>query len=162
MLQNYDNMSGIYTFTEGAESLDSTTVLVAEENIVWNENTTAEDQVVIGYTNDSDSILGDTINETFVTADEDGSTTQYFSVLETSSDTILGDMNITINSGKESVLEDVVEYTEGDDIEPGEIASVAGNDIMLYNVPGDGLYGIQLAEDEDGNLQKYRFKLRCD
>lgn len=146
-------MSGIYAFADATESLDSTAVLV-EENIVWDQ-TAADDQVVIGYTSASDGILTDTINDSFVTADED-STTQYFSVLETSSETILGDMSMTVNNTKN--LED--ENTETESFEPGEIVSMNDNDITLYSVPGDGLYGIQIAEDEHGNLQKYQFKLR--
>lgn len=152
-------MSGIYTFPDNSESLDSTAVLV-EENVVWDHNSEEDDdQVVVGYTSTSDSILTDTINESFVTAHEDDSTTQYFSVLETSSETILGEMNMTMDTSKECV-EETVEFTDGDDVESEGVTNVAGNDIMLYNVPGDGLYGIQLAEDEHGNLQKYQFKLR--
>lgn len=152
-------MSGIYAFSDGTESLDSTAVLV-QENIVWDEDSVSEDPVVIRYTTASEDMLTDTMSESFVTADENDSPTQYFSVLETSSETILGDMNITIDGTKDVGEEETVEYSEADTMETGEIASVAGNDIMLYNVPGDGLYGIQLAEDEDGNLQKYQFKLR--
>lgn len=150
-------MSGMYAFSDGTESLDSSAVLVEENSIAWDEDSAAaEDQVVIGYT----SGLTDTISEGFVTADEDASTTQYFSVLETSTETILGDMNISLGGGKD--VEETVEYGDGDGdgLEAGEMASIAGNDIMLYEMPGDGLYGIQLAEDEEGNLQKYQFKLR--
>lgn len=147
-------MSGIYSFSDGGESLDSNAVLV-EENIVWDQDIRSGDQVVIGYTSASDEILTDTISESFVSADDDGSTTQYFSVLETSSDTILGDMNVTIN--EEGVVEETVEC---EDLEEAEEVNNFANDIMLYNVPGEGLYGIQSAEDEEGNLQKYRFKLR--
>lgn len=149
-------MSGIYAFADATESLDSTAVLV-EENIVWDQ-TASDDQVVIGYTSASDGILTDTINESFVTADED-STTQYFSVLETSSETILGDISMTVNSTK-NLEDENTEYTETEGVEPGEIVSMNDNDITLYSVPGDGLYGIQIAEDEHGNLQKYQFKLR--
>lgn len=149
-------MSGIYTFSDTAESLDSSAVLV-EENIVWDRDD-AGDQVVIGYTNASDSILTDTISESFVTADEDN-TTQYFSVLETSTETILGDLNITLENPKE-LEEDTVELSETAPYETGEVVSVNGNDITLFSVPGEGLYGIQIAEDEEGNLQKYQFKVR--
>lgn len=149
-------MSGIYAFSDNPESLDS--AVLVEENIVWDHDASAEDQVVIGYASASDGILADTISESFVTADDD-STTQYFSILETSSETILGDMSMAMDGTKEAE-ELAAEDDELQEVEPGEVTNVNGNDVMLYNVPGDGLYGIQIAEDEHGNLQKYQFKLR--
>lgn len=148
---DYANMSGMYAdFTDD----DSSGVLVEENNgIAWDEETAAtEDQVVIGY---------DTINESFVSAVEDGSTTQYFSVMETSTETMLGDMSAITLDGDAKGTEFT---TDGGDtgLEGEMMANIAGNDIMLYDVPGDGLYGIQLAEDEAGNLQKYQFKLRWE
>lgn len=135
-----------------------------EENngIAWDEEnaaaaaaataTTTQDQVVIGY---------DTTNESFFSAiDDTNNTTQYFSVMETSTKTMLGDMSAAITLDADNNAKGSTDFIDAGCLEGDMMANTSGNDIMLYDVPGDGLYGIQLAEDEAGNLQKYQFKLR--
>lgn len=149
-------MSGTFTFSDN-QGLD-TTVLV-EEAIVWNQDNCNDVQNTVDYVDNDETILTDAISESYVTADEDEENTQYFSVLESSSQTILDDMSITIENAKD--VDDSTEFHENNDEENiAETTNLNGNDVMLYSVPGDGLYGIQIAEDEDGNLQKFQFKLR--
>lgn len=98
----------------------------------------------------------DTINESFVSAIDD--TTQYFSMMETSTERMLGDISaITLDEDNNAKK---TEFTDASCLEGEMMASIAGNNIMLYDAPEDGLYGLQLAEDEAGNLQKYQFKLK--
>lgn len=136
-----------YLFTVNSDSLDSS--VLVEENVVWDNSgeEDLEDDIVVDGILDEDAMA-----ESFATAtaddDADGST-RYFSVLETSSETILGDMELTTDATEQ---ERRVEETGNGD----------GNEVMLYSVPGDGLYGIQFAEDEQGNLQKYQFRLRYE
>lgn len=143
-------MADSFTFPVTQEVLLDSSVLV-EENIVWDQDCT---QSEVTYDEDSQTVLtSDTINESYATAaDEDENGTQYFSILDTSTDTMLGDMSTT-RLGDE---------TEENNFTNEEVstANVNGQDVVLYNVDGDGLYGIQIAEDEDGNLQKYQFKIR--
>lgn len=88
-----------------------------------------------------------TLNESYLSADNSPSnnTTQYFSMLE---DTVVHD-----DSADTTV--DETSATEGDTLlqEPDKV--------MLYRIQGsDDMYAVQVAEDENGKLQKYQFKVR--
>lgn len=142
-------MSTSYAFTENQELLDST--VLVEESIVWDQRS-SEDQV---YSDSSHSVLTTTVDESYVTADEDQNETQYFSILDPS---ILGDENVSVQNSK--IIEgDEATHLGGEELMQ-DTTHMNGHEVLLYNVPGDGLYGIQVAEDEDGNLQKYQFKIR--
>ncbi|XP_017770855.1 PREDICTED: uncharacterized protein LOC108558451 isoform X2 [Nicrophorus vespilloides] len=95
-----------------------------------------------------------TLSETFMSAQSDNET-QYFSVFE-NNETILGDMT-----------QDNLEVPHVDEIaEEFELNQEAGEDtssqeVVLFRVDGsDALYGFQLAQDEEGNLQKYQFQVQ--
>lgn len=142
-------MSTSYTFTENQELLDST--VLVEESIVWDQRS-GEDQA---YADNSHSVLTNTIDESYVTADEDQNETQYFSILDPS---ILGEESVVENSKITDSDETTIQLNEQELML--DTTSMNGHEVLLYNVPGDGLYGIQVAEDEEGTLQKYQFKIR--
>lgn len=144
-------MSASYTFTENPELLDS--AVLVEESIVWDQSN-GEDQT---YIDNSHTILTDTIDESYVTADGDDNTTQYFSILDPS---ILSEMNISAENPKIADADDMTAFQLNEEQLMLDTTNVNGQDVLLYNVPNDGLYGIQVAEDADGNLQKYQFKIR--
>lgn len=144
-------MSGSFTFAESHDGLESS--ILIEENVIWD----GSDQATLTCIEDSEG--SDTITEHYITAQEDENGTQYFSVLETSTDTILDDMSITVDSNVLDIEEVEALQMNADD-QAVDTANVNGQEVLIYDVPGDGLYGIQIAADEDGNLQKYQFKLR--
>lgn len=81
--------------------------------------------------------MPDNINDTYMTA-SDG--TQYFSVLETSNE-----LNNTLI---ESNYDETIVNTDKDQV-------------VLFKIDdSDDLYGVQVVQDTEGNLQKYQFKVR--
>ncbi|GJQ72628.1 putative zinc finger protein [Trypoxylus dichotomus] len=137
------------------EGLEST--ILVEQGVIWDDqdSSNTQERTTIGYANSANTTLTETGNESYVTAT--GDNTQYFSVLESSNQTILNDISdATINTS----------LIQGDDIEethPEENNGIDVNNgqVVLFKVDGsDELYGFQLIHDDDGNLQKYQFKVR--
>lgn len=92
---------------------------------------------------DGNITLTDNINETYMTATDDN--TQYFSVLETT------DLNDTLENNV--LFENAYEEDTSENVEK--------NQVVLYKIDdSEDLYGIQVAHDAEGNLQKYQFKVR--
>jgi hypothetical protein len=120
-----------------------------DESVVWNHDN-------IDAVN---STLTDTINEGYVTAEED-SPTQYLSVLDSTSEISLENLNITLANPKLEVEETADNFITDQILDqvPDEIND---QQVVVYTVEGsDELYGIQVAQDEDGNYQKYQFQFR--
>lgn len=100
--------------------------------------------------------LSDTMNESYVTAEED-SPSRYFSVIDSSNEMSLDNLNITLSNPKLEVEDDFIpeEVPEQVQEEPSE------QQVVVFTVEGsDELFGIQVAHDEEGNLQKYQFQFR--
>ncbi|KRT80508.1 zinc finger protein [Oryctes borbonicus] len=153
----YKIMSNRCTYPEiHYEGLEPT--ILVEENVIWDDqdNSNIEEQASITYANSANTTLTETGNESYVTAAGDN-TTQYFSVLETSNETILNDISdVTINS---SVIQG--NDVEGTHLEENSSIDVNNGQVVLFKVDGsDELYGFQLIHDDEGNLQKYQFKVR--
>lgn len=146
-------MSASYTFTDNQELLDST--VLVEESIVWDQEEECGDSQQ-AYADDSHTVLTTTINDSYVTADEGPNETQYFSILDPS---MLGEENITIENAKVTESDETTTQINEQELML-DATSVNGHEVLLYQVPGDGLYGIQVAEDEEGNLRKYQFKIQ--
>lgn len=132
-------------------------------SIIWSEQ--SHDQSSLQYVDANDTIIDDsTINESYVSA-TDANETQYFSILEHSDDITLEDLqNLTIGNvdGQENIVmtEDLAPAVH-DEINQESQGNDEGTEVIVFTVDGsDDLYGIQLAQDEEGNIQKYQFKFR--
>lgn len=90
-----------------------------------------------------------------MTANEEENETQYFSVLESSSGDLLNDtLSNKANSNDSNHL------LMNDETEDNTV-DIAGQQVVLFKVgESEELYGIQLAQDDEGNIQKYQFKIR--
>ncbi|EEZ97368.1 protein suppressor of hairy wing [Tribolium castaneum] len=105
------------------------------------------------------STLTDTINESYATAVGD-SPSRYLSVLDTSGEMSLENLNINLTNPKLEVEEPVENFISEEIFEQPQEES---NDqqVVVFSIEGsDELFGIQVAQDEEGNLQKYQFQFR--
>lgn len=153
----YKIMSNRCTYPEiHYEALEPT--ILVEENVIWDnhESGSIQEQEAIQYADSADSTLTEAGNESYVTASGDN-TTQYFSVLDSSNQTILNDISdVTINDSG----------IHGDDVEEAPLEGnncidINNGQVVLFKVDGsEELYGFQLVSDEQGNLQKYQYKVR--
>lgn len=128
--------------------------------MVWNDQVAA--QPSLDFSHVSDSTLVDSINESFVSAVDDNET-QYLSVLETTGDITLEDLqNLTLDNSKIATQENL-QFENMNPIESLNVDETETNDqqVIVFSVEGsDDLYGIQFAQDEEGNMQRYQFKFR--
>ncbi|CAG9829496.1 unnamed protein product [Diabrotica balteata] len=125
------------------------------------EDSTWTNQVVtqspLSFTNNEDSL-----NETYATA-VDENETQYLSVLEstTGDDTLEDIHDITLGSQKLLIQDTMglnVETISQDNFNATESEE---QQVVIFNVEGSNeLYGIQVAQDNDGNVHRYQFQLR--
>lgn len=115
----------------------------SDDEIVWDDQeTTAEIHTTVDYTA-ADASIG----ESFVSTTEDNAT-QYLSVLEPDEQDLC---DVTVAAG---------DHAAGTASYPDGMVNV-DDQLVVFAVEGtDDLYGVQLGRDEDGNLQKYEFKLR--
>ncbi|XP_044261958.1 uncharacterized protein LOC123009601 [Tribolium madens] len=105
------------------------------------------------------STLTDTINESYATAVED-SPSRYLSVLDSSGEMSLENLNITLSNPKLEVEEPVENFIPEEVLEQPQEESNE-QQVVIFTIEGsDELFGIQVAQDEDGNLQKYQFQFR--
>lgn len=121
-----------------------------QDAIVWTNQISPA-----GTLNFSGASLTESFNETYVTAIE-GNDSQYLSVLETTNDDTLEDLNLTLSNSKDE------EHNELN-IEPSAELNITenGDQVVVFTVDGsDELYGLQMILDEQGNTQKYQFKFR--
>nr|XP_023012759.1 uncharacterized protein LOC111502827 [Leptinotarsa decemlineata] len=103
----------------------------------------------------------DSINDTFTTAiEDDEDETQYLSILETTRDVTLEDLhNLNMTNSKIKIPE--LEYSSGSG--SSDLTDSGEQQVVIFKVEGsDDLYGIQLAQDEEGNIQKYQFQFRTN
>lgn len=135
-------MSESYLFTTN-KTLD-------QDTIVWTNQMPPANTL-----NFSTASLGESFNETYVTAIE-GNDSEYLSVLESPTEVTMEDLNnITLSNSKED--NNVEQFTESDYLNIGD----SGDQVVVFTVAGsDDLYGIQIIQDEQGNTQKYQFKFR--
>lgn len=129
------------------------TFRTGDEN-VWNEE---DSSTTMGFTIENDNVtnvtLSETINDSYVTAI--GENTQYLSVLETSA----GDITLSSLHGLELNDENTT-ATEEENLMSNYV-DIGGQQVVVFTMEGsDDLYGMQLAQDSEGNLQKFQFKFR--
>lgn len=128
--------------------------------MAWNDQVAVQSS--IDFSHVSDSTLTDSINESYATAVDDNET-QYLSVLETTGDITLEDLqNLTLENSKITTQNNLqfenMNLIEGLDINKTETSD---QQVIVFSVDGsDDLYGIQFAQDEEGNMQRYQFKFR--
>lgn len=137
------------------EALEPT--ILVEENVIWDEdNSNIHEQETLNYTGTANNTLTEVGNDSYVTASGDN-TTQYFSILDSSNQTILNDItDATINN---SVIQEVdIGETP---TEESTCIDINNGQVVLFKVDGsEELYGFQLIHDDAGGLQKYQFKVR--
>ena len=153
-------MSGRYGYTGGnyEEVVPLGNAILVQEQI-WNENDSNASETM-QFTNTATSPLSDTINnESYMTAQ--GDATQYFSILETGNETMLNEItgNPLEASSMHECNDNVVQaVTNAID----ECVEMAEEQVVLYKVDdSDDMYGMQIGRDNDGNLQRYQFRVRC-
>lgn len=135
-------MSESYLFATNNKTLD-------QDTIVWANQISPPNTL-----NFSGASLTESFNETYVTAIE-GNDSEYLSVLETTNESTLEDLNLTLSNSKEDNVELNIEHSS--ELNVGE----NGEQVVVFTVDGsDELYGIQTILDEHGNTQKYQFKFR--
>lgn len=149
-------MSDQYPFIENdnykSENVLDTTVLV-EDGVVWDQE---EVQISLNYSNDEEETLTEQNDDNYLTANETGNDTHYFSVLENTTEANLNDLS-----------EIAIAYNEADNSEIGDdqpaVRSICtiGGQPEIYRIEGsDDLYAFEITCDQDGNVQKLRYKLR--
>lgn len=150
-------MSTPYTYSEdNATSLDSATL--TQENIPWEQDCNEDSQY--------SSAVDATLNETYVTAHDSENESHYFSVLDGTGGVILNEFNqLSFNNSKletdENELNKQGNLEDATNAEPTPTVDIGGQQVVLFKIDGsEELYGLQVVQDEDGNLQKYQFKVR--
>ncbi|CAH1173605.1 unnamed protein product [Phaedon cochleariae] len=116
----------------------------------------------LDVSSNGDCSMTDSINDSYATAIDENET-QYLSVLESSNDVTLEDLhNLTIGNPK--LMEQENLQTEPVDVpEDSDGIDAGDHQVVIFNMEGsDDLYGIQFAQDEDGNMQKYQFQVRTN
>nr|CAI5845277.1 unnamed protein product [Callosobruchus analis] len=122
--------------------------LSAQDGALWNRHPS------MSFSNISDVTIQD---ESYMTAMEAGDDTQYLSVISGDDDTFEEAQSIALNEQHiEDNTDNTLENTNETDQGQNE-----GEQVIVYSVEGsDELFGIQIAQDEEGNLQKYQFQYR--
>lgn len=144
-------MSTPYTYTEDNATLDSATL--SQENITWEQDCNEDSQ----YSSAVDATLNETYSE---------NESHYFSVLDGTGGVILNEFNqFSFNNSKiesdENELNKQEILDEAANSEPASTVGITGQQVVLFKIDGsDELFGLQVVQDEDGNLQKYQFKVR--
>nr|CAI5845279.1 unnamed protein product [Callosobruchus analis] len=123
--------------------------LSAQDGALWNRHPS------MSFSNISDVTIQD---ESYMTAMEAGDDTQYLSVISGDDDTFEEAQSIALNEQHiEDNTDNTLENTNETDQGQNE-----GEQVIVYSVEGsDELFGIQIAQDEEGNLQKYQFQYRA-
>lgn len=133
-------------------TVDST--VLVEDGVVWEQG---EIQMGLNY-EQTENVLVDNNRESFLSTNDDGNGTQYFSLLETTNENVLSDLN------------DITLYTDGSShMQMPEQQTVSvicaldeQNQSVVAVTESDDLYAFQVAYDEDGNVHKYRYMLRLN
>ncbi|KAF5303427.1 hypothetical protein FQA39_LY09971 [Lamprigera yunnana] len=144
-------MSTQYHFVDKDNSKNDIVIdsaVLVEDGIVWDNG---EVQMSLNYAN-NDITLIENNNESYFTANAD-TDTQYFSVLETTNEATLSELN------------DFTLYTNGDNVELPDQQSVNPliDDQNIFTIQeNDDLYAFQIGYDEDGSGQRCRYYLRVN
>lgn len=139
--------------THSSEWIATETVLINSPNLNWTED---GPELTVG--NDDYLTAGET--------EETGNSTQYFSILDphidSDSDYSTSEcipkcvVNIEVST-EESILPDPLKNSADINLDD----KVGEDQVILYRTEGsDDLYAIQIADDGDGTLRKYKFKVR--
>lgn len=139
--------------THSSEWIATDTVLINSPNLTW-----SEDGPELTVENDDYLTAGET--------EESGNSTQYFSILDPNIDsdsdysaneaTPKCVMNIEVST-EESILPDPPKNSADINLDD----KVDDDQVILYRTEGsEDLYAIQIADDGDGTLRKYKFKVR--
>lgn len=146
-------MATKYTF------IDENVVLDSSENTVWEQEPSNEDE---HYSDAVDVTLTEDASRNYEAVNDSDNDTQYFSILDNTSGMNLNDITQTTLSTTE--LEMVQEHSLESDNNPNDPAAtvdMGGQQVILFRIDGsEELYGLQVAQDEEGNLQKFQFKVR--
>ncbi|CAG9859556.1 unnamed protein product [Phyllotreta striolata] len=132
---------------------------VVEDGVVWENQLDSQATSPLNFVNGEVSLV-ESINESYISAVEENET-QYLSALEVTNENSLEDMpDLTLTESKLNVEESV--GFENPTVEnENNFALTDSGEVVIFNVEGsDELYGIQFAEDGDGNIHKYQFQFR--
>lgn len=139
-------MATEYTFVDDNTTLDST--ILVEENTVWEQDETV-------YSDAVDVTLEANATRNFDAPHDSDNDTHYFSILDNSG---LNDLNQTTLNNTELEIGEQQNPIGNDS---GGTVEMGGQPVILFKLDGsDDLYGLQVAQDEDGNYQKFQYKVR--
>ncbi|XP_030746929.1 zinc finger and BTB domain-containing protein 11-like [Sitophilus oryzae] len=136
-------------------------IIIQEGNMIWNH--AVHDQSSLQYFDANDTVITDaTINESYATA-IDSNETQYLSILDSSGEATLENINLSnITLGDMPVEENIV-FSGTDPPEQIPNEENDNSQVVVFAVEGsDDLYGLQLSQDQEGNIQKYQFQFRTN
>nr|CAH7768507.1 unnamed protein product [Callosobruchus chinensis] len=120
-----------------------------QDGALWNRHPS------MNFSNISDVTIHE---ESYMTAIGAGDDTQYLSVISADDDTFEEAQSIVLN---ELPIEDHSDNTLENTNDTDQVQN-EGDQVIIYSVEGsDELFGIQIAQDEEGNLQKYQFQYRA-
>ncbi|XP_018331958.1 uncharacterized protein LOC108741607 [Agrilus planipennis] len=131
------------------------TILI--EGIVW-EQRNSQEEAAMNVNEGNKSILEDSRNETFLSVNEAGNTTEYFSVLEMTDDSVMNDLNLTAvnptvvdeSSFCQNVCEDEEATEQSNILQP-----------ILYEIEGSDEYlAVQVTCDEEGIMRRIQYRMR--
>lgn len=149
-------MAGRYAYVaeiDGNYETADTAVLV-EENVVWDQDTFESSNKTIAFSNGIEITGDENTSDSYLTADE-ASATEYFSILEnTDGEVAFGDVTLVDEeaAGTEKHIDQIVKMSS----ESEEVAQP-----VIFRVEGsDDLFAVDVAYDDQGNLQRYQYKLR--
>ncbi|CAH1963431.1 unnamed protein product [Acanthoscelides obtectus] len=125
--------------------------LSAQDGAHWNKQMLRQS---LNFSNISDITINN--EESYMTAIDAGDDTQYLSVIGADDGTFEVAESAGLN--EEHIEESTLENNTNNETDQ---VQNEGNQVIIFNVEGsDELFGLQLAEDEEGNLQKYQFQYR--
>lgn len=149
-------MATEYGFVDDGATLDAT--VLVQENSDWEEENCDQNQT--HYSDAVDVTLTEETQENYDENDS-GNDSHYFSILDNTSDINLQDIH---QSALHSDIEIEPHNSHNDDgTDSTGTIDLGGQQVVLFRIDGsDDLYGLQVAQDEHGNLQRFQFKVRLD
>lgn len=145
-------MATEYRFVDVSNTLDSSETAVWEQE---HSNDHYSDAVDVTLTEETSQNY-DSVN------DSDNEATQYFSILDNTGEISLHDITTTaLNSGELEISEQQNLVADADMSDATNTIDMGGQQVILFRIDGsDDLYGLQVTQDDEGNLQKFQFKVR--
>lgn len=171
-----DSTDIYYSDTDNSQLIDSNNtewinnaVLVENESISWNDT---GPEITVDYS-ESATNIDHSLNNTdgYETADAGDSTetSQYFSILDSTitenvssveEETPKCVLNVEVEK-EETILPDITANAESEIEELNLDDKISENEVILYRPAGsEELFAVQIAEDEHGILQKYKFRVK--